>query len=133
LRWYGEAADKLYDELAHIDDTVTAMVTRAPLGVVGAILPWHVPAMLAAWKLGPALIAGNSLILKPAEDASLVCLRMAELALEAGLPPGVLQVITGDHKAGAALAGHSDVRQSGTGVRSAHPVTSSARNSRRFH
>ena len=71
------------------------MVTRAPLGVVGAILPWNAPAMIAAWKLGPALIAGNSLILKPAEDASLVCLRMAELALEAGLPPGVLQVITG--------------------------------------
>jgi acyl-CoA reductase-like NAD-dependent aldehyde dehydrogenase len=109
LRWYGEAADKLYDELAHLDDTVTAMVTRAPLGVVGAILPWNAPAMIAAWKLGPALIAGNSLILKPAEDASLVCLRMAELALEAGLPPGVLQVITGDHKAGAALAGHSDI------------------------
>jgi len=109
LRWYGEAADKLYDELAHLDSTVTAMITRAPLGVVGAILPWNAPAMIAAWKLGPALIAGNSVVLKPAEDASLVCLRMAELALEAGLPEGVLQVVTGDHKAGAALASHHDV------------------------
>ncbi len=109
LRWYGEATDKLYDELAHLDATVTAMITRAPLGVVGAILPWNAPAMIAAWKLGPALIAGNSVVLKPAEDASLVCLRMAELALEAGLPEGVLQVVTGDHKAGAALASHHDV------------------------
>jgi len=64
LRWYGEAADKLYDELAHLDSTVTAMITRAPLGVVGAILPWNAPAMIAAWKLGPALIAGNSVVLK---------------------------------------------------------------------
>jgi 4-(gamma-glutamylamino)butanal dehydrogenase len=109
LRWYGEAADKLYDELAHLDDKVTAMISRTPLGVVGAILPWNAPAMIGAWKLGPALVAGNSVVLKPAEDASLVCLRMAELALEAGLPEGVLQVVTGDHKAGAALAAHHDV------------------------
>jgi acyl-CoA reductase-like NAD-dependent aldehyde dehydrogenase len=109
LRWYGEAADKLYDELAHLDDTVTAMISRTPLGVVGAILPWNAPAMIGAWKLGPALVAGNSVVLKPAEDASLVCLRIAELALEAGVPEGVLQVVTGDHKAGAALAAHHNV------------------------
>ena len=94
LRWYGEAADKLYDELAHLDDNVTAMISRTPLGVVGAILPWNAPAMIGAWKFGPALVAGNSVVLKPAEDASLVCLRIAELALEAGLPEGVLQVVT---------------------------------------
>jgi acyl-CoA reductase-like NAD-dependent aldehyde dehydrogenase len=109
LRWYGEAADKLYDELAHLGDNVTAMISRTPLGVVGAILPWNAPAMIGAWKLGPALVAGNSVVLKPAEDASLVCLRIAELALEAGLPEGVLQVVTGDHKAGAALSAHHDV------------------------
>ena len=109
LRWYGEAADKLYDELAHLEDNVTAMISRTPLGVVGAILPWNAPAMIAAWKLGPALIAGNSVVLKPAEDASLVCLRIAELGLEAGIPEGVLQVVTGDDKAGAALAAHHDV------------------------
>lgn len=109
LRWYGEAADKLYDELAHLEDSVTAMISRTPLGVVGAILPWNSPAMIAAWKLGPALIAGNSVVLKPAEDASLVCLRIAELGLEAGIPEGVLQVVTGNHKAGAALARHHDV------------------------
>jgi gamma-glutamyl-gamma-aminobutyraldehyde dehydrogenase len=109
LRWYGETADKLYDELVHLDDNVTALISRTPLGVVGAILPWNAPAMIAAWKLGPALIAGNSVVLKPAEDASLVCLRIAELGLAAGLPEGVLQVVTGDHKAGAALAEHYDV------------------------
>jgi acyl-CoA reductase-like NAD-dependent aldehyde dehydrogenase len=109
LRWYGEAADKIYDELAHIEDNVTAMITRTPLGVVGAILPWNAPAMIASWKLGAALIAGNSVVLKPAEDASLVCLRMAELALQAGLPEGVLQVVTGDGRVGAALSEHMDV------------------------
>ena len=109
LRWYGEAADKLYDELAHLEDNVTALISRMPLGVIGAILPWNAPAMIAAWKLGPALIAGNSVVLKPAEDASLVCLRIAELGLEAGIPEGVLQVVTGDGKAGAALAAHYDI------------------------
>ena len=110
LRWYGEAADKLYDELAHLDDNVTAMISRTPLGVVGAILPWNAPAIIGAWKLGPALVAGNSVVLKPAEDASLVCLRIVELALEAGMPEGVLQVVIGDHKAGAALAAHQRCR-----------------------
>lgn len=109
LRWYGEAADKLYDELAHVEDNVTAMISRTPLGVVGAILPWNAPAMIASWKLGPALITGNSVILKPAEDASLVCMRLVELAHEAGIPDGVLQVVTGDGKVGAALAEHRDV------------------------
>jgi len=85
------------------------MISRTPLGVVGAILPWNAPAMIGAWKLGPALVAGNSVVLKPAEDASLVCLRIVELALEAGMPEGVLQVVTGDHKAGAALAAHHDI------------------------
>jgi acyl-CoA reductase-like NAD-dependent aldehyde dehydrogenase len=109
LRWYAETADKLYDELAHLEDNVTALISRAPLGVVGAILPWNAPAMIAAWKLGPALVAGNSVVLKPAEDASLVCLRIAELGFEAGIPAGVLQVVTGDGKAGAALAAHHDI------------------------
>jgi acyl-CoA reductase-like NAD-dependent aldehyde dehydrogenase len=63
LRWYGEAADKLYDELAHLDDNVSAMISRTPLGVVGAILPWNAPAMIGAWKLGPARVAGNSVVL----------------------------------------------------------------------
>jgi acyl-CoA reductase-like NAD-dependent aldehyde dehydrogenase len=109
LRWYGEAADKTYDEMATPDATLTALIKRVPLGVIGVILPWNAPAMIAAWKLGPALIAGNSVVLKPAEDASLVCLRLAELALDAGMPEGVLQVITGAGATGAALASHMDV------------------------
>ena len=109
LRWYGEAADKIYDELANIESNVSALITRTPLGVIGCILPWNAPAMIASWKLGAALISGNSVVLKPAEDASLVCLRMAELALKAGIPEGVLQVVTGDGRAGAALSAHMDV------------------------
>ena len=109
LRWYAEVADKLYDEVAVIDDSVTALITRAPLGVVAAVLPWNAPAMIAAWKLGPALVTGNSVVVKPSEDASLVVLRLGALALEAGIPEGVVQVVTGDGAAGAALARHGDV------------------------
>jgi 4-(gamma-glutamylamino)butanal dehydrogenase len=109
LRWYGECADKLYEQLATLEDNVTAMIARMPLGIVAAILPWNAPAMVGSWKLGPALVTGNSVILKPSEDASLVLMRIAELALEAGLPEGVLQVVTGDGKVGAALAEHRDV------------------------
>ncbi|MDR3372243.1 MAG: aldehyde dehydrogenase family protein, partial [Ancalomicrobiaceae bacterium] len=109
LSWYAETADKLYDEMVQLEDNVTSLVFRAPLGIVGAILPWNAPAMIGAWKLGPALATGNSVIVKPAEDASLVIMRIAELGLEAGLPEGVLQVVTGDGKAGAALAAHMDV------------------------
>ena len=95
LRWYAEAADKLYDEIATINDHVSALITRTPLGVVGAILPWNAPAMIAAWKLGPALVTGNSVVVKPSEDASLTVLRMGELALAAGIPEGVVQVVSG--------------------------------------
>ncbi|MCC6473847.1 MAG: aldehyde dehydrogenase family protein [Burkholderiales bacterium] len=109
IRWYGELADKLYDELIQVEDAVTALITRAPLGVIGAILPWNAPSMIAAWKLGPALATGNSVVVKPAEDASLSTLRIAELALEAGIPEGVVQVVTGDGKAGEALSLHRDV------------------------
>jgi gamma-glutamyl-gamma-aminobutyraldehyde dehydrogenase len=109
LRWYAEACDKLYDEVATLEDNVTAMIMREPLGVVGAILPWNAPAMVGSWKIGPALITGNSVIVKPAEDASLVLMRIGELALEAGIPEGVLQIVPGDGVAGAALAAHRDV------------------------
>ena len=109
LRWYAEAADKLYDEIATIDDHVTALITRTPLGVVGAILPWNAPAMIAAWKLGPALVTGNSVVVKPSEDASLTVLRMGELALAAGIPEGVVQVVSGGGETGATLALHGDV------------------------
>ena len=110
IRWYGEAIDKIYDEVAPTPDSESVTITRIPLGVVGAIVPWNFPAMIAAWKLGPAIAAGNSVVLKPSEEASLVIIRMAELSREAGLPAGVLNVVTGEGAgAGAALAAHNDV------------------------
>ena len=95
FRYYAEAIDKLYGEIAPTADNVLALIHREPVGVVAAIVPWNFPLMIGAWKLAPALAAGNTVVLKPAETASLALLRLAELALEAGLPPGVLNVVTG--------------------------------------
>ncbi|WP_407492808.1 aldehyde dehydrogenase [Pseudooceanicola sp. MF1-13] len=96
IRYYAEALDKIYGEIAPTDPSVLALVHREPVGVVGAIVPWNFPLMIGAWKLAPALAAGNSVVLKPAETASLTLLKIAELALEAGLPKGVLNVVTGE-------------------------------------
>lgn len=96
IRYYAEAVDKQYGEIAPTADSVLGLVHREPVGVVGAIVPWNFPLMIGAWKLAPALAAGNSVVLKPAETASLTLLRIAALALEAGLPPGVLNVVTGE-------------------------------------
>lgn len=96
IRYYAEAVDKVYGEIAPTGDDVLGLVHRAPVGVVGAIVPWNFPLMIGAWKLGPALAAGNTVVLKPAETASLTLLRIAELALEAGLPPGVFNVVLGE-------------------------------------
>nr|WP_315475734.1 aldehyde dehydrogenase [uncultured Undibacterium sp.] len=110
IRWYAEAIDKIYDEIAPTAEQVLALITREPVGVVAAIVPWNYPMIMAAWKIAPALAAGNSVILKPSEKSSLTALRMAELALEAGLPVGVLNVVPGlGHEAGRALALHMDV------------------------
>ncbi|MFM1885567.1 MAG: hypothetical protein RL026_724 [Pseudomonadota bacterium] len=110
LQWYAEAIDKIYDEVAPVGHDSLALVTREPLGVVGAIVPWNFPMIMAAWKIGPVLAAGNSLVLKPSEKSPLTALRLAELALEAGLPPGVFNVVPGfGHTAGEALALHPDV------------------------
>ena len=95
LRWYAEAIDKIYGQIAPTAPEFLGLVHHEPIGVVAAIIPWNFPLMIAAWKLGPALAAGNSVILKPSETASLTLIRMAELALEAGIPPGVLNVVTG--------------------------------------
>lgn len=89
--------------------SVFSYTLREPLGVVGAIIPWNFPLVIASWKLAPALACGNAVVLKPSEEASLTALRLGELALEAGFPAGVLNVVTGDGEAGAALASHGDV------------------------
>lgn len=110
LRWYGEAVDKIYDEIAPTADSALALITREPVGVVAAIVPWNYPMLMASWKIAPALAAGNSVILKPSEKSPLSALRMGELALEAGIPPGVFNVLPGfGNEAGSALALHMDV------------------------
>jgi 4-(gamma-glutamylamino)butanal dehydrogenase len=95
IRWHAEAIDKLYGEVAPVGPNRVAMVVREPIGVVGAVIPWNYPALMAAWKLGPALATGNTVVIKPAQQTSLSLLRMAELAAEAGLPAGVLNVVPG--------------------------------------
>jgi acyl-CoA reductase-like NAD-dependent aldehyde dehydrogenase len=110
IRWYGEAIDKIYDEVAPTGPGALATITREPMGVVGAIVPWNFPLLMASWKIGPVLASGNSLVLKPSEKSPLTALRVAELALEAGLPEGVFNVVPGfGHTAGKALAAHMDV------------------------
>lgn len=110
FRYYAEAIDKVYGEIAPTADNVLALIHREPIGVVGAIVPWNFPLMIGAWKLAPALAAGNSVVLKPAELASLSLLRLTELCAEAGLPDGVLNVVTGSGaEAGEALGLHMDV------------------------
>jgi 4-guanidinobutyraldehyde dehydrogenase/NAD-dependent aldehyde dehydrogenase len=110
LRWSGEAIDKIYDEVAPTPHDQLGLVTREPVGVVAAIVPWNFPLMMACWKLGPALSTGNSVVLKPSEKSPLSAIRMAQLAVEAGIPPGVLNVLPGyGHTVGKALALHMDV------------------------
>lgn len=110
IRWYGEAVDKIYDEIAPTASTALALITREAVGVVGVIVPWNYPMIMASWKIAPALAAGNSVVLKPSEKSPLTALRMADLALEAGVPPGVFNVVTGyGPEAGSPLALHMDV------------------------
>lgn len=110
IQYYGEMCDKLYDEIAPTGPNDRALVRKVPIGVIGAITPWNYPLIIDSWKLGPALAAGNSVVLKPAEQSSLSAIRIAELAHEAGLPAGVLNVVTGyGEEAGQALAKHMDV------------------------
>ncbi|MBF9030064.1 aldehyde dehydrogenase family protein [Rhodobacterales bacterium HKCCE3408] len=110
IRYYAEAADKLYGEIAPTAPGHLGLVHREPAGVVGAIVPWNFPLMIGAWKLGPALAAGCTVVLKPAETASLSLLRIAELAQDAGMPPGVLNVVTGEGAVvGDAIARSMDV------------------------
>ena len=110
IAYYGEAIDKMYDEVAPTGPGDVVTIVREPLGVVGAVVPWNFPLLMASWKVGPALATGNSVVLKPAEQSPLTALRFAELAAEAGVPDGVLQVVPGfGETAGQALGRHMDV------------------------
>ena len=108
--WHAEAIDKIYDETAPAGNDAMAMIVREPIGVVACILPWNFPLLMLAWKLGPALAAGNSLIVKPAEQTPLTALYLAQLGAEAGIPRGVLQVLVGDGPTtGEPLGRHMDI------------------------
>lgn len=110
FRWTAECIDKVYGEIAPTGTDTLALISHNPVGVVGAITPWNYPLLMVSWKIAPAIAAGNSVVLKPSEKASLSALRLAELAVEAGIPKGVLNVLPGyGHTAGKALALHMDV------------------------
>jgi gamma-glutamyl-gamma-aminobutyraldehyde dehydrogenase len=110
VRWHAEAIDKLYDHTAPVGNNALTMVVREPIGVVGCVLPWNFPLLMLAWKIGPALASGCSVIVKPAEQTSLTALRVAELAFEAGVPAGVLNIVTGTGKeVGEPIGLHKDV------------------------
>ncbi|MGK3113471.1 aldehyde dehydrogenase [Candidatus Pantoea formicae] len=110
IRWYAEAADKLFGKISPTGDSNLGLIVREAVGVVGMVLPWNFPAGTLSWKISPALAAGNSIVVKPAELASLSALRIAELAHEAGIPAGVFNVVPGlGHVTGKALGLHADV------------------------
>jgi len=110
IRYYAEAIDKVYGEIAPTANDVLGLIHKEAIGVIAAIIPWNFPLMISAWKLGPAIAAGNSVVLKPSEMASLSLLRLGELALEAGLPEGVLNIVTGEGSVvGNALSHSMDV------------------------
>jgi len=110
IQWYAEAIDKVYGEVAPSGHAMTTLVIREALGVVAAVVPWNYPLSMACWKLGPALASGNSVVLKPAEQSPLTAIRIAQLAADAGIPKGVLNVVPGfGETAGRALGMHMDV------------------------
>lgn len=110
LTWHAELIDKIYDRVSPPSDDHIAMILREPVGVVGLVLPWNFPLLMLAWKIGPALAAGCSVIVKPAEETSLTALRLAELAAEAGVPPGVLNVLPGSGpEVGEPIGRHPDI------------------------
>ena len=110
IKWHAEAIDKIYDQVSPASDDHIAMVLREPIGVVGLVLPWNFPLLMLAWKIGPALAAGCSVVVKPAEETSLTALRVAELASEAGLPKGVLNILPGGGaEVGEPIGRHMDI------------------------
>ncbi len=110
IKWHGELIDKIYDQVSPASNDHIAMIVREPVGVVGLVIPWNFPLLMLAWKIGPALAAGCSVVVKPAAETSLSALKLAELASEAGLPRGVLNIVTGSGaEAGEPLGRHPDV------------------------
>jgi len=109
FQWYGELIDKVFGKVGATDPSITSLVVKEPIGVVAGVVPWNFPLMMAVWKAAPALAAGCSVIIKPAEDTPLTALRVAKLASEAGIPDGVFNVVPGYGDVGEALGRHNDV------------------------
>jgi len=109
FQWYGELIDKVFGKVGATDPSITSLVVKEPIGVVAGVVPWNFPLMMAVWKAAPALAAGCSIIIKPAEDTPLTALRVAKLASEAGVPDGVFNVIPGYGDVGEALGRHNDI------------------------
>jgi len=109
FQWYGELIDKVFGKVGATDPSITSLVIKEPIGVVAGVVPWNFPLMMAVWKAAPALAAGCSVIIKPAEDTPLTALRVAKLASEAGVPDGVFNVVPGYGDVGEALGRHNDV------------------------
>jgi len=109
FQWYGELIDKVFGKVGATDPSITSLVIKEPIGVVAGVVPWNFPLMMAVWKAAPALAAGCSIIIKPAEDTPLTALRVAKLASEAGIPDGVFNVVPGYGDVGEALGRHNDV------------------------
>jgi len=110
IRWHAELIDKIYDSTAPVGSAALSLVVREPIGVVGLVLPWNFPLLMLAWKIGPSLAAGCSIVVKPAKETTLTALRVAELAHQAGVPAGVFNVLPGGGKeVGEPLGMHMDV------------------------
>ena len=109
FQWYGELIDKVFGKVGPTEPSITSLIVKEPIGVVAGIVPWNFPLMMAVWKMAPALAAGCSVIIKPAEDTPLTAIRIAKIAQEAGIPDGVLNVLPGYGDVGEALGRHKDV------------------------
>jgi len=109
FQWYGELIDKVFGKVAATDPSITSLIVKEPIGVVAGVVPWNFPLMMAVWKMAPALAAGCSVIIKPAEDTPLTAIKIAKYAQEAGIPDGVLNILPGYGDVGEALGRHDDV------------------------
>ena len=109
FQWYGELIDKVFGKVSPTEPSITSLIVKEPIGVVAGVVPWNFPLMMAVWKAAPALAAGCSLIIKPAEDTPLTAIRVAQIAKEAGIPDGVFNVLPGYEDVGEALGRHNDV------------------------
>jgi len=109
FQWYGELIDKVFGKVGPTDPSITSLIVKEPIGVVAGVVPWNFPLMMAVWKAAPALAAGCSLIIKPAEDTPLTAIMVAQIAKEAGIPDGVFNVVPGFGDVGEALGRHNDV------------------------